>query len=162
MVVMHLQDALEQFQVQLRADGRSPHTRRQYERHVRALIGWLSTTDHGRDVEDPSPAAIAEFLASEAATGLPLPCEPRRRAPLLANDLPLTVLAVPRRGKPGPKCSDCVLTLLAPRARCRLLDQLHAGFWHVAGCSYAFDVASSTPARSRVSLHVVRDLINAG
>ena len=66
---MHLQDALGQFQVQLRADGRSPHTRRQYERHVRALIGWLATTDHSRDVEDLSPATIAEFLASEAATG---------------------------------------------------------------------------------------------
>ena len=69
MVAMHLQDALGQFQVQLRADGRSPHTRRQYERHVRALIGWLATTDYGRDVEDLSPATIAEFLASEAATG---------------------------------------------------------------------------------------------
>lgn len=66
---MHVQDALAAFQVQLHADGRSEHTRKQYERHVRALIAWLATTDHGTEVESLTPSVIAEFLASEAATG---------------------------------------------------------------------------------------------
>jgi len=68
-VVMHLQDALRQFQVQLRADGRSQHTRKQYERHVCGLIDWLGTANQSANVDDLSPAAIAEFLASDAATG---------------------------------------------------------------------------------------------
>ncbi|MFN3241105.1 MAG: site-specific integrase [Planctomycetota bacterium] len=66
---MHLQDALGQFQVQLRADGRSEHTRKQYQRHVRALIAWLATTAHSSEIEALVPAVIAEFLASDAATG---------------------------------------------------------------------------------------------
>ncbi|MCK5944132.1 MAG: tyrosine-type recombinase/integrase [Planctomycetes bacterium] len=66
---MHLQDALGRFQVQLRADGRSEHTRKQYERHVRGLIDWLGTANQSTDIEELSPAAIAEFLASDAATG---------------------------------------------------------------------------------------------
>ena len=65
---MHLQAASGQFQVQLRADGRSEHTRKQYERHVRALIGWLAGTDHGAEVESLTPAIIAAFLASPEAT----------------------------------------------------------------------------------------------
>ena len=66
---MHLQDALGQFQVQLRADGRSVHTRMQYERHVRALAAWLAGGEHAADIESLTPAAIAAFLASDAATG---------------------------------------------------------------------------------------------
>lgn len=66
---MHLQDALGRFQVQLRADGRSEHTRKQYQRHVRALIAWLETTAHGSEIETLAPTVIAEFLASDAATG---------------------------------------------------------------------------------------------
>ena len=65
---MHLQDALGQFQVQLRADGRSEHTRKQYQRHVRGLIAWLATTAHSSEIEALDPAVIAEFLASDAAT----------------------------------------------------------------------------------------------
>lgn len=65
---MHLQDASGQFQVQLRADGRSEHTRRQYERHVRALIGWLAGTDYGTEMESLTPGVVAAFLASDAAT----------------------------------------------------------------------------------------------
>ena len=38
---MKILDALERFVIQLEADGRSPHTVRQYQRHVRALAAWV-------------------------------------------------------------------------------------------------------------------------
>ena len=38
---MQVQTALDRFLVQLEADGRSPHTIRQYRRHVRLLAAWL-------------------------------------------------------------------------------------------------------------------------
>jgi site-specific recombinase XerC len=61
---MHLQDALGQFQVQLRADGRSEHTRNQYQRHIVAhdrlgSPGSRSPHDHRRD----HAAVVAEFFA---------------------------------------------------------------------------------------------------
>tara|TARA_R110002072_G_scaffold162687_1_gene314786 strand:+ start:7985 stop:8857 length:873 start_codon:yes stop_codon:yes gene_type:complete len=64
---MHLQDALGQFQVQLRADGRSEHTRKQYERHVRAMIGWLAKVDKPTEIGTISPGVVAEFFASDDA-----------------------------------------------------------------------------------------------
>lgn len=64
---MQLQDALGQFQVQLRADGRSHHTARQYERHVRAMIGWLVETGRPTTLHAISPGIVAEFFASDAA-----------------------------------------------------------------------------------------------
>jgi integrase/recombinase XerC len=64
---MHLQAALGQFQVQLRADGRSEHTRAQYERHVTGLIAWLQAAGRRTDVKSVTPASVAEFFASDAA-----------------------------------------------------------------------------------------------
>ena len=46
---MHVQDALGQFQVQLAADGRSEHTRKQYQRHVVAFIDWLTSNNRDTD-----------------------------------------------------------------------------------------------------------------
>ncbi len=40
---MTLTEAMDLFQVQLEADGRSEHTRRQYARHLRVLCAWLGT-----------------------------------------------------------------------------------------------------------------------
>ncbi len=65
---MQLQDALGQFQVQLAADGRSEHTRKQYARHVRSLIAWLADADRSTEVADLSPGVLAEFMASDTAT----------------------------------------------------------------------------------------------
>ncbi len=66
-VGMQLQDALGHFQVQLAADGRSEHTRKQYERHVVALIDWLNATGRTTDVGNITPTIVAEFFASNAA-----------------------------------------------------------------------------------------------
>jgi site-specific recombinase XerC len=64
---MRLQEALQAFLVQLEADGRSPHTIRQYERHVRLLISWLQTCDIVPQAASLTPEIIARFLASEMA-----------------------------------------------------------------------------------------------
>jgi site-specific recombinase XerC len=64
---MQLQKALGQFQVQLAADGRSEHTRKQYERHVRALIAWLAKSRRSLDLADLTPQTIAEFFGSDDA-----------------------------------------------------------------------------------------------
>jgi integrase/recombinase XerC len=65
---MHLQDAHRQFQAQLAADGRSPHTRRQYQRHVEAFAGWLAANGRDTDIAMITPATVAEFFGSDAAT----------------------------------------------------------------------------------------------
>lgn len=65
---MQLQDALGQFQVQLRADGRSEHTRNQYQRHVAALIVWLTAAKRTTKIEAITPAVVAEFFASDTAS----------------------------------------------------------------------------------------------
>lgn len=64
---MQLQEALGQFQVQLHADGRSEHTRNQYQRHVASLIAWLGSIRRRTDVASVTPAVVAEFFASDAA-----------------------------------------------------------------------------------------------
>ncbi len=61
---MKLQNALDRFVVQLEADGRSIHTRKQYQRHVRALIAWFAPR---HDVAEVGHEDIASFLASPAA-----------------------------------------------------------------------------------------------
>ncbi|HZN38808.1 MAG TPA: tyrosine-type recombinase/integrase, partial [Planctomycetota bacterium] len=64
---MQLQDALEAFQVQLAADGRSEHTCKQYRRHVRGLIAWLEQRSASLDVARLTPTIVAEFFSSDAA-----------------------------------------------------------------------------------------------
>ena len=64
---MQLQAALEAFQVQLAADGRSEHTRKQYHRHVRALIAWLEARSGPLDVAKVTPTIVAEFFSSDSA-----------------------------------------------------------------------------------------------
>lgn len=60
---MELQDAIDAFLVQLRADGRSPHTINQYARHLRAFPpGGL---------EAITPATVAAFMNGEAARTRP-------------------------------------------------------------------------------------------
>jgi integrase/recombinase XerC len=66
-VAMQLQGALAAFQVQLRADGRSEHTRKQYERHARSMIGWLEDSGQPTEIDDVTPGVVAEFFASDSA-----------------------------------------------------------------------------------------------
>jgi len=68
---MRLTNALPLFLVQLRADGRSPHTVGQYERHVRQLALWAADHDLTDDVREFQPDHVAAFLASSAAQRRP-------------------------------------------------------------------------------------------
>jgi len=61
---MEIRDAHELFQLQARANGRSPHTRNQIARHVRMLEGWLAASSRSTDVRDVDHVAVAEFLCS--------------------------------------------------------------------------------------------------
>jgi integrase/recombinase XerC len=67
MATMQLQAALAAFQVQLAADGRSEHTRKQYQRHVRKLDAWLAKKRYTKNIAQLSPAVVAEFAASDDA-----------------------------------------------------------------------------------------------
>lgn len=64
---MQIQAALDQFLVQLEADGRSPHTRAQYNRHTRKLAEWLRTAGHSGDIADVTHQDLARFLVSPDA-----------------------------------------------------------------------------------------------
>lgn len=61
-LTMKISDALELFVLQLHANGRSVHTRAQYERHVKMLIAALGDVD----VAAVDHVAIARFLVSPA------------------------------------------------------------------------------------------------
>ena len=59
---MHIEKALERYELQLQADGRSEHTVAQVRRHVRLLTEWL-----GGDValEHVNHEDLARFLTSD-------------------------------------------------------------------------------------------------
>ena len=64
---MGIDEALRRFLVQLEADGRSEHTRRQYARHVRLLGSWIDRQGRRRGVEAVCHEDLAGFLASDHA-----------------------------------------------------------------------------------------------
>jgi len=64
---MTVTEALKKYLVQLDADGRSPHTIDQYERHVRLFARWCAEVGHSGVLSDVSHETIAEFLASPVA-----------------------------------------------------------------------------------------------
>jgi len=64
---MTLDDALDLFLTQLRADGRSEHTIQQYARHVHLFGAWLDQEGRGRDAAATTPEVVAAFLASSTA-----------------------------------------------------------------------------------------------
>ena len=64
---MHLSDAIAAFQLQLEADGRSIHTRRQYARHLRLLGSWLTANGIPPELEAITTSVVARFLVSDAA-----------------------------------------------------------------------------------------------
>lgn len=64
---MDLSDALGVFVLQLRADGRSPHTIRSYERHLGSLLDWLAKHGRSAALDEITPQVLAEFLVSDDA-----------------------------------------------------------------------------------------------
>ena len=68
---MEIEEALERYQVQLEADGRSVHTRRQYARHGRLLARWLRESGGSTDVRLISHEDIATFLIAPVARTRP-------------------------------------------------------------------------------------------
>ena len=68
--------ALDRYVVQLRANGRSPLTIAQIERHVRLLARWLAERNLPRDVRFVTHEHVARFLSSDAVR-LRLDGEPR-------------------------------------------------------------------------------------
>ena len=68
---MELNEALSAFLVQLRADGRSEHTAKQYARHARALARWATAEGLSTNIEHFTPELIARFFVSPAARTRP-------------------------------------------------------------------------------------------
>jgi site-specific recombinase XerD len=64
---MHLNDAIAAFQLQLEADGRSVHTRRQYARHLRLLGSWLAANGIPTELDAITTQVVARFLTSPMA-----------------------------------------------------------------------------------------------
>ena len=64
---MNLELALDRFLVQLKADGRSPHTIAQYRRHIRLLARWMAKEGRASKVERIDHEDLALFLASPRA-----------------------------------------------------------------------------------------------
>jgi site-specific recombinase XerD len=64
---MHLNDAIAAFQLQLEADGRSIHTRKQYLRHLRLLAAWLDANGIPAELDAVTTQVVARFLTSDAA-----------------------------------------------------------------------------------------------
>ena len=59
---MRLADAIDQFTLQLEADGRSPLTIANYRRHVALLARWLGPND---DLDAITPQVLARFLVAD-------------------------------------------------------------------------------------------------
>jgi len=64
---VRINDALDRFITQLRADGRSDHTIKQYQRHVCALTQWLDTESRPEMIAAITHEVVAAFLVSPAA-----------------------------------------------------------------------------------------------
>jgi site-specific recombinase XerD len=62
---MDLQQALQVYLLQLRADGRSPHTIKNYERHLGSLLDWLAKCGKSAALDEITPQVLAEFLVSD-------------------------------------------------------------------------------------------------
>jgi integrase/recombinase XerC len=64
---MELLEALARFELQMRADGRSPHTIGNYRRHIVLLDDWLCETRHERALDAIGHEVLAAFLVSAHA-----------------------------------------------------------------------------------------------
>ena len=59
---MHIQEALGRFLQQMEADGRSPHTLKQYARHVGAFMDWVGPDT---DADRIGHEQVADFLVAQ-------------------------------------------------------------------------------------------------
>ena len=64
---MQIEEALERFIEQLRANGRSHHTTAQVSRHALALARWLRVRGHTTRVEQITHELVARFFSSDGA-----------------------------------------------------------------------------------------------
>lgn len=64
---MQIEESLERFEVQLEADGRSPHTIAQYRRHVRSFAHWSAQVGHSGEITEVTHGEVARFLISPVA-----------------------------------------------------------------------------------------------
>lgn len=64
---MNIGEALSKFQVQLQADGRSPHTIKQYMRHIHLFSRWGADNGLSGEVDEVSHEDVARFLSSPIA-----------------------------------------------------------------------------------------------
>lgn len=64
---MRLQDALDLYIVQLRADGRSEYTVRSNRRHIELLARWLAEEERSDTLADLDHTVLARFLVSDTA-----------------------------------------------------------------------------------------------
>jgi site-specific recombinase XerD len=64
---MLLHEALDSFMLQLQADGRSVHTIKQYQRHLRLLGSWLAANNIPAELDAITTAVVARFLVSDQA-----------------------------------------------------------------------------------------------
>ena len=64
---MRLSAALARFLAQLQADGRSPHTVAQYERHAQRFGEWVERQGLLDDVAAIDPEHVAAFVADAEA-----------------------------------------------------------------------------------------------
>jgi integrase/recombinase XerC len=62
---MDLRQALQVYLLQLRADGRSPHTIKSYERHLGSLLDWLAKHGRSAALDEITPQVLAEYLAGD-------------------------------------------------------------------------------------------------
>ncbi|MBU0754902.1 MAG: tyrosine-type recombinase/integrase [Planctomycetes bacterium] len=68
---MIIEEGLQKFLVQLEADGRSVHTRKQYARHIRLFSRWAADVGLCGEVSEVSHEDIARFLSSPVAKTRP-------------------------------------------------------------------------------------------
>ncbi len=62
---MQLQEALASFLIQLEADGRSQHTIKQYQRHVRLFASWCAEFGHSALLQGIDEPTVAKFFVSD-------------------------------------------------------------------------------------------------
>src|SRR5262245_45262369 len=109
---MRITKALEQFVLQLEANGRSRHTIGQYRRHVAELVRWLAPEDDLRCVDNQT---IARFLASPESRTRP---DGRMRKTCVVNAL---------RGSPKNFFGYCAAAGLIERDPSRLIRRARCG-----------------------------------
>ena len=181
---MNLQAALDQFLLQLAADGRSPHTVAQYRRHGTALATWLASTGASTNVADLKPETLARFFAADAAknscrggvkravslnamrTSVRCFCSHLHQSGLIATN-PARLLRRARAASPPPRAvrDDEMQRLRAvlaagtgPEAeRDRVLVELLVGTGVRLGSAIAADIEDLDLAHSEIALKVTKN-----